>query len=161
MIKDKARIGKRAPKKPKIVVVAGGFDPIHIGHIRHFKEAKKLGDELVVLLASDKDMAAKKGRSFMPFHERKEVLESIKYVDKVLGRVDKDGTVAKTLEKLKPHIFAKGGDRIPGNMPPNEIDVCAKHGISVVYGVGGEEKVQSSSKLTGLYAIADKKAQDK
>lgn len=138
--------------KPKLVAVAGGMDPLHIGHIRHIKEAKKLGDKLIVILASDEDMMRKKGRPFMPFDERKEILEAIEWVDEVIPSVDKDGTVTDTLRLVKPHIFAKGGDRIPGNMPKSELDVCATEGIEIIYGVGGEEKVQSSSRLTGLHA---------
>lgn len=142
---------KGAGKKLKIVAVAGGMDPLHIGHIRHMKEAKKLGDKLVVILASDEDMMKKKGRPFMPFQERKEILEAISHVDEVISKIDTDGTVTETLRHLKPHIFAKGGDRVPGNMPQSELDVCEAEGIKIVYGVGGEEKVQSSSKLTGLH----------
>ncbi len=144
-------------KKPKVVAVAGGFDPIHIGHIRHLQEAKKLGDRLIVMLASDEAMVTKKGRPFMPFSERKEILEAIGCVDEVIARVDKDETVSETLRHVKPHIFAKGGDRIPGNMPESEIAVCALEGIEIVYGVGGGEKVQSSSQLTGLYPKDRKK----
>ena len=136
--------------KRKIVAVAGGFDPIHIGHIRHLREAKKLGDKLVVMLASDEDMIVKKGKPFMLFSERKEILEAINYVDEVVGRIDKDGTVAETLKRIKPNVFAKGGDRIPENMPQNELDVCKAERIKIVYDVGGE-KIQSSSELTGLY----------
>lgn len=135
-------------EKSKIVVaVCGGFDPIHIGHIRHFKEAKALGDELVVVLNSDDWLLKKKGYVFMPWEERKEILESIKHVDRVIPyEVTSDGSVAKTLEKLKPDVFAKGGDRIPDNMPTAETEVCERLGIKLVYGVGGE-KVQSSSWL--------------
>ncbi len=141
-------------KKPKIIAVAGGMDPLHIGHIRHMKEAKKLGDKLIVILASDEDMMNKKGRPFMPFQERKEILEAISCVDEVISKIDTDGTVTETLRRLKPHVFAKGGDRIPGNMPQSELDVCKSEGIEIIYGVGGEEKVQSSSSLTGLHAKA-------
>lgn len=134
------------PRKPKVVVVCGGYDPVHIGHIRQFKEAKALGDKLIVILNDDNWLIKKRGYVFMPYNERKEVLESIKYVDEVVGRIDKDNTVTKTLEKLRPDIFAKGGDRTPNNMPDTEIETCKKLGIRIVYGVGGE-KIQSSSWL--------------
>ena len=146
----KSKKTQKKTKINKVIAVAGGFDPLHIGHIRHFKEAKKLGDKLVVILAPDLHMKIKKGRAFMPFIERKEVLEAIGYVDEVIMSIDQDGTVTETLRNLKPHVFAKGGDRIQGNMPQSELDVCEGEGIEIIYNVGGE-KIQSSSNLTGLY----------
>lgn len=135
-------------KDEKIVVaVCGGFDPVHIGHIRHFRDAKKLGDILVVILNSDDWLIKKKGYAFMPFEERKEILESIRYVDKVIPYIaDKSGSVSKTLEMLRPNVFAKGGDRNMENIPKSEREVCKKLGIKLVFGVGGG-KVQSSSWL--------------
>jgi cytidyltransferase-like protein len=129
-----------------VVAVCGGFDPIHVGHIRHFRDAKKLGDILVVMLNDDDWLAKKKGYVFMPFEERKEIVESIRYVDKVMRVIDTNGSVAKTLEQLKPDVFAKGGDRKIDNIPKSEIDVCRRLGIKIVFGVGGG-KVQSSSWL--------------
>lgn len=129
----------------KIIAVSGGFDPVHIGHIRYFKEAKKLG-KLVVILNSDRFLKRKKGFVFMPFKQRKEVLESIRYVDKVVPCIDKDQTVAKTLAKLKPDIFAKGGDRKFSNLPTSETKVCDKLKIKMKFLVGGK-KIQSSTKL--------------
>lgn len=129
-----------------VVAVCGGFDPIHVGHVRHFRDAKKLGDVLVVMLNTDDWLVKKKGYIFMPFEERKEIIESIRYVDKVIPVIDTDGSVAKTLEQLKPDIFAKGGDRTITNIPKSEIDVCEKLGIKIVFSVGGG-KVQSSSWL--------------
>ena len=133
-------------KSKVVVAVCGGFDPIHVGHIRHFREAKKLGDILVVMLNTDDWLTKKKGYIFMPFEERKEIIGSIRYVDKVIPVIDTDGSVAKTLEKLKPDIFAKGGDRTKGNIPESEISVCERLGIKIVFSVGGG-KVQSSSWL--------------
>jgi len=133
--------------KNVVVAVCGGFDPIHMGHIRHFKAAKALGDKLVVILNSDVWLKRKKGYVFMPWNERKEIIESIRYVDKVIPYVETpDGSVAKTLEQLKPDIFAKGGDRTSTTMPPIEVEVCKRCKIKLVYGVGGG-KVQSSSWL--------------
>src|ERR1035437_3767043 len=100
--------------KKKIVAVAGGFDPIHIGHVRMFQAAKKLGDELVVILNNDNWLTDKKGKPFMSEAERKEVIEAIKGVDRVvltdhtLG--DPDKSVCRALKEIKPHIFAHGGD---------------------------------------------------
>lgn len=133
-------------KNKVVVAVCGGFDPIHVGHIKHFRDAKKLGDILVVMLNTDDWLTKKKGYIFMSFEERKEIIESIRYVDKVTPVIDANGSVAKTLEQLKPDIFAKGGDRTIDNIPESEINVCERLGIKIVFGVGGG-KVQSSSWL--------------
>jgi D-beta-D-heptose 7-phosphate kinase/D-beta-D-heptose 1-phosphate adenosyltransferase len=129
-----------------VVAVSGGFDPVHRGHIRYFKEAKRLGNYLIVLLNSDEFLIRKKAKPFMNFEERKEILQAIKYVDEVVKVIDEDDSVAKTLEMVKPDIFAKGGDRIKSNLPKSEIDVCQRLGIRMVFGVGGG-KIQSSSWL--------------
>lgn len=126
-----------------IVATSGGFDPLHCGHIRCFKEAKKLG-ELIVILNSDNFLKKKKGQCFMPYRERKELLESIRYVDKVVPCIDKDQTVCQTLALLHPDIFVKGGDRTITNIPERE--VCERLGIKMIFGVGGN-KIQSSSWL--------------
>ncbi|HHT9131863.1 MAG TPA: adenylyltransferase/cytidyltransferase family protein [Candidatus Tripitaka californicus] len=131
-------------KKEIIVATSGGFDPVHVGHIRLFREAKTLGDKLVVILNSDDFLLKKKGYVFMPFNERKEILESIKYIDEVVSSIDTDHTVSKTLEKLRPDIFAKGGDRNESNTP--ELTICRELNIRVMFNVGGG-KVQSSSWL--------------
>ncbi len=141
-------------KKPLVVAVSGGFDPVHIGHIRLFKGAKKLGDKLIVILNDDNWLMAKKGFVFMPQKERKEIIESIRYVDKVIiakyPKNPKDMSVCKVLLKLKPDIFANGGDRTRKNIP--EIDVCKKIGCRMVFGVGGK-KIQSSSFLAKQVAL--------
>ena len=136
-------------KKKKIVVaVSGGFDPPHLGHLRLFKEAKKLGDELVVILNNDNWLMAKKGYVFLPQKERKALIESIRWVDKVIltshPKNPKDMSVSKELMRLKPDIFANGGDRTRKNIP--EVEVCRKIGCKMVFGVGGK-KIQSSSWL--------------
>ncbi len=134
----------------KIVIVSGGFDPIHIGNIRYFKEAKALGNYLVVFLNSNDFLVKKKEYIFMPFEERKEIIESIKYVDYVISCLDQDNSVCKTLEKFREEfkdwhlIFANGGDRNANNNTEKEI--CNELNIEMVYNVGGE-KIQSSSEL--------------
>jgi len=130
----------------KRVAVAGGFDPLHVGHLRHIKAAKELGDQLTVILNSDDDMIRKKGYCFMPLSERMEIVGSLRFVDQVLACLDNDGTVTRTLKWLKPDIFAKGGDRRPDNMPRSELEVCKQIGCQIIYGVGGG-KVESSSNL--------------
>lgn len=132
----------------KIVAVSGGFDPVHIGHVRLFKEARKLGDKLVVILNNDNWLIKKKGKPFMPEEERKEILLALRDVDEVVltehGPDDPDTSVNRTLMKVKPDIFANGGDRVKENVP--EDLVCNKIGCEMVYNVGGE-KIQSSSEL--------------
>lgn len=138
-------------KKHVVVAVSGGFDPIHIGHVRMFQEAKKLGDELVVILNNDNWLADKKGKPFMSEAERKEVIEAIKGVDRVvltdhtLG--DPDRSVCRALKEIKPHVFANGGDRHPDSDPVPEVEHCKEFGIKLVYNVGAGGKVQSSSWL--------------
>ncbi|MFH0897586.1 MAG: adenylyltransferase/cytidyltransferase family protein [Candidatus Bathyarchaeota archaeon] len=133
-------------KKLKIrVAVAGGFDPLHIGHLRHLQAAKALGDHLIVLVSNDDDMIRKKGYYFMSLKERIEILKALSCVDEVIPTIDEDGTQAKTLRMVKPDIFAKGGDRTPDNMPENEIKACEEIGCKIVYGVG--EQLASSSEL--------------
>jgi D-beta-D-heptose 7-phosphate kinase/D-beta-D-heptose 1-phosphate adenosyltransferase len=127
------------------VFTSGFFDPIHRGHIALFKEAKKLGDKLIVHTHRDECCVRKKGYVFMPLDDRLEILRSIKYIDEVIVcKPDCDLTVADALEELKPDIFAKGGDRTIENLPESEIEVCERFGIKIVFGVGGG-KVQSSS----------------
>ena len=133
-----------------VVATSGGFDPLHIGHVRCFKEAKKLGDYLIVILNSDRFLREKKGIVFMPYSERKEIIKSLKCVDKVVDCVDKDQSVCKTLEKIRPDIFAKGGDRTLENIPEKE--VCQRLNIKMVFNVGGK-KVQSSSWLLRKYLL--------
>jgi len=132
-------------KKNKIVVaVSGGFDCLHAGHIKYFKEAKKLGDKLVVMLNSDRFLEEKKGFVFMKYLERKEIIEALECVDLVIPVIDEDQTVCKALRALQPNIFAKGGDRTIENIP--EKAICEELGIKMVFEVGGC-KIQSSSKL--------------
>ncbi len=136
-------------KKKIVVAVSGGFDPVHIGHVRLFKEAKKLGSELVVILNNDNWLMKKKGYVFMNQDERKEVLESIKYIDKVFLTKHRENTedmsVCQELSEIKPDIFANGGDRGEGNVP--ETDVCREIGCKMVFNVGAGGKIQSSSWL--------------
>ncbi len=140
---------KEESKKPVVVAVSGGFDPVHIGHVRMFNEAKKLGDYLVVILNNDNWIKKKKGAAFMPEAERKEIIESFAAVDEVVltehPEDPADMSVSEALLKVKPHVFANGGDRHGHNTP--EGDVCAKIGCRMEYNVGAGGKVQSSSWL--------------
>ncbi|MDP2641145.1 MAG: adenylyltransferase/cytidyltransferase family protein [Candidatus Yanofskybacteria bacterium] len=132
-----------------LVAVSGGMDPLHAGHVRLVKEARKLGDELVVILNNDNWLKAKKGFVFMPQNERKEVLEALRWVDRVVitehESLPQDMSVCRELKKLKPNIFANGGDRTRSNIP--EVRVCKEIGCKMVFNVGRGGKVQSSSWL--------------
>lgn len=127
------------------VAVAGGFDPLHTGHLQHLLKAKVLGDYLIVMVSNDEDMIRKKGYCFMPLKDRIEILKELRCVDEVIATLDSDGTQAETLKLIKPDIFAKGGDRTPDNMPAGEIEACREIGCKIVYGVGGQ--LRESSKL--------------
>ena len=127
-----------------VIAVSGYFNPLHVGHIGYLKEAKELGDRLIVILNNDRQVELKGSTPFMTVEERKEILESLECVDEVVVSIDEDRTVCKTLELVNPSIFAKGGDSEYSNIP--EVEVCKKNGIILFLDVGGG-KVQSSSWL--------------
>ena len=136
-------------EKTIIVAVSGGFDPIHIGHVRMFENAKKLGDKLVVILNNDNWLKKKKGRAFMPQKERAEIIGGFRAVDEVVltGHTPnpKDMSVCAELKKIRPNVFVNGGDRTRGNIP--EVPLCKAIGCRMVFNVGRGGKVQSSSWL--------------
>ncbi len=155
----KKATSKKSGKDSGIVAVSGGFDPIHIGHVRMFKEAKKLGKKLVVILNNDNWLLTKKGFVFMDQNERKEILLETGLVDKVVitshKKDDPDRSVNRELAAVKPAIFANGGDRGRENTP--EMDLCNKLGIKLVFNVGKGGKVQSSSWLinkTSMHGVS-------
>lgn len=127
----------------KRIMVSGGFDPIHIGHVRMILEAAKYG-EVIVVANSDDWLMRKKGYIFMPWEERAEIIESIRGVVRVETVDDSDGTVCEALKRIKPDIFANGGDRKGNNTP--EVALCEELNIGLVWNVGGG-KIQSSSEL--------------
>jgi cytidyltransferase-like protein len=129
--------------KNKIVAVSGGFDPIHVGHVRMIKQAAELGD-VIVIANSDDWLNRKKGYIFMPWQERAEILQNIKGVIAVYEAKDSDNSVCESLKNLKPDIFANGGDRKNDNVP--EVKLCHELGIDLVWNIGGG-KIQSSSEL--------------
>ena len=145
---------KRSQSK-KIVAVSGGFDPIHIGHVRMFEEAKKFGDHLVVILNNDNWLRAKKGYVFMGEKERKEVIKALRMVDEVFvtkhAKNPNDMSVCRELRLVRPHVFANGGDRRPDVDPVPEVGVCKEIACKMVYNVGPGGKVQSSSWLLANY----------
>ena len=143
----------------KIVVVSGGFDPIHSGHIAYLSSAKELGDKLIVALNSDKWLKNKKGFAFMSFKERKIVLEAINVVDSVKSFEDDElGSCKNALEEIKKEykaqkiIFANGGDRNQSNIPEMEVQ-----DIDFVFGIGGNDKKNSSSEMMKRFITLEKK----
>jgi len=146
-------------KKQVVVAVSGGFDPVHIGHIRLFQAARKLGDKLVVILNNDNWLEKKKGRIFMHQDERKGIIEAIQGVDEVVltghDTYPEDMSVSNELIKINPDIFANGGDRTffdPSKEALSETLVCKKIGCEKVFNVGHGGKVQSSSWLLAEYS---------
>lgn len=132
----------------KIVAVSGGFDPIHIGHVRYIQAAAKMARDngvLVVIANKDSWLRRKKDFAFMGEEERMEIISSIRGVDYVIPWDDGTPSVAECLRILRPHIFANGGDRDSIENVP-EYPVCQEIGCKMVFGVGGG-KIQSSSDL--------------
>lgn len=158
-----------------IVLVTGGFDPIHSGHIAYFKAAKELGDKLVVGLNSDDWLERKKGRAFMPWNERLAIVNNLKMVDETFTFVDDDNTAKAFIQQVRAHypnahlVFANGGDRTAENIP--EMDIQDDN-LTFEFGVGGEDKKNSSSwileewkapktkRLWGWYRVLDNQPQN-
>jgi cytidyltransferase-like protein len=132
----------------KIVLVTGGFDPLHSGHIEYFKSAKKLGDLLVVGINSDAWLSRKKGAPFMPEQERNGIVKNLSMVDRTIFFNDRDGSAKEAIRDLRalyPNdqiVFANGGDRTQENIP--EMDIKDDN-LVFAFGVGGENKMNSSS----------------
>ena len=134
-----------------IIILSGGFDPVHKGHIRMFREAANLGHQVIVGLNSDEWLTRKKGKPFMGWDERAEILESCKFVNQVLSMDDDDDTATDIIKQVANMYegyniyFANGGDRGKGNVP--ELDTCKNLNVVMLWGLGGG-KIQSSSDLT-------------
>ena len=152
-----------AKRKKIVVAVSGGFDPPHVGHLRLFEAAKKLGDELVVILNNDNWLRKKKGLVFMPEDERKELIAGLKPVDRVVltrhGPNPDDASVNHVLEEVRPNIFANGGDRNRGNVP--EAVVCDAIGCKMIDNIGPGGKIQSSSWLLSKFKQAAEELEKK
>lgn len=164
---NKKFLSQKSKQKKKVVMVSGGFDPVHIGHVRLFNEAKKLGDELVVYINNDNWLRKKKGYVFMPEHDRKEIIEAFEAVDRVIisNHIEntKDMSVCMGLMEIKPHIFANGGDRDekdadnPNSSLYKERQIHQQIGVEMIYNVGHGGKVRSSSELVKKAKIKNKK----
>lgn len=132
----------------KVVLVTGGFDPLHIGHIEYFKEAAKLGNKLVVGLNSDEWLRRKKGKEFMDWLNRASIISELKCVDQVLSFDDSDNSAIDAIKKCLYNypdssiIFANGGDRSKNNIPEMKFESSR---VKYVFEVGGNDKKNSSS----------------
>ena len=133
----------------KKVCISGYFDPLHVGHLEYINKARELGDYLLVIVNNNSQCILKKGKFFMDEKDRVEIVKNLKSVDEVFLSIDKDKTVSKSLEKLKPSVFANGGDRKNYEIPESKI--CKEHGIEIIDGLG--DKIRSSSDLTGIKEI--------
>ena len=131
-------------ERPPTVMVSGGFDPVHAGHIRMIRHAAEYGD-VIVIANSDAWLWRKKGFVFMEWERRVEILNAIKGVVLVDSVDDSDGTVCEAIRRHKPTYFANGGDRGRTNTP--EQSVCESLGVELLWSIGGDEKIDSSSDL--------------
>ena len=135
--------------KKIVVAVSGYFNPFHLGHLKMFEQAKKLGDKLVVIVNNDKQVKLKGSVPFMNEKDRMRIVKSFKPVDEVFLSIDKEKIgkevpICKSLAKLKPDIFANGGDRSSTREIP-ETKVCRRLGIKMIFGVGGKKTTSSSA----------------
>ncbi len=131
-------------KKPVVVAVSGYFNPLHVGHLEMIERARKLGDKLVAIVNNDHQVALKGSVPFMPAKDRLQIIAALRDVDEVFLAVDKDKTVCLSLAKIKPNIFANGGDRKSiGDVP--EYPICQELGIIMVDGLG--KKIRASSEM--------------
>ena len=133
-------------KNEVVVAVSGYFDPIHVGHLEYLQLATKLGDKLIVIVNNNHQAKLKKGEFFMHEKDRIQIVAALRCVDEVFLSIDTDSSVCKSLEALKPNIFANGGDRSLDEIP--ETAVMKKYDIKMVDCLG--DKIRSSSDLTGI-----------
>lgn len=139
--------------EPKIIIATGGFDPLHNGHIKYLTEAKKLGDKLIVAVNSNSWLVRKKGTYLMNWEERSSIVAALGCVDEVLEIDDSDNSSRDAIKQVRikyPHsiiVFANGGDRTSDNIP--ELD---EQGVEFEFGVGGTDKLNSSSSILRRYA---------
>jgi glycerol-3-phosphate cytidylyltransferase/D-beta-D-heptose 7-phosphate kinase/D-beta-D-heptose 1-phosphate adenosyltransferase len=137
-----------------IAIVSGFFNPLHGGHLDMIEAARKLGDKLIVIVNNDAQQVLKKDKIILPEQNRMRLLAALRDVDEVVLAIDQDPPVTKTLEKIAlAHpsdeiVFANGGDRVdPEALPGPEAAMCERLGIKMVFGVGGEEKADSSTRI--------------
>lgn len=135
------------PKLGKLVVTSGGFDPVHPGHISCIMDSKQYGDSLAVVVNGDAFLKAKKGKPFQDLATRCMIISAIREVDFVIPfEIEGDPTVTVALERIKPEVFTKGGDRVDSSSIP-EWETCQRHGIEIISGVGLDKRWSSSDFL--------------
>lgn len=153
-LKNKSGIEKVGKREIK-VMVSGCFDPLHIGHLHYFQDAKKLGDKLIVVIDNDSYTKKKKGAVFMPIQDRLPIIKELKCVDEAIS-MDEGEDVSEAILNIKPDIFAKGGDIDSiEKIPKNEILACKKTGCRIVFNVGGG-KIRASSVLLKTWVDKNK-----
>lgn len=144
----------KAGKKPVVVAVSGYFNPLHVGHLEMIQKAKTLGDKLVAIINNDYQVKLKGSVPFMSLADRVKIVSALRDVDEVFVAIDRDKTVKKSLLKLRPDIFANGGDRKSVNDVP-EFEICQKCNIKMVDGLG--KKIRASSVLIAEAAAKKEK----
>ena len=141
-------------KKPVVVAVSGYFNPLHVGHLEMIEKARRLGDKLVAIINNDFQVKLKGSVPFMSLKDRVKIISALRDVDEVFVSIDRDKTVCKSLAKLKPDVFANGGDRHSiGDVP--EYPICQKYQIKMVDGLG--KKIRASSVLIAEAAAKKQK----
>jgi cytidyltransferase-like protein len=146
----------------KIAIVSGFFNPLHGGHLDLIEEATRLGDKLIVIVNNDVQQMLKKGKIILPEENRVRLIRALRDVDEVVLSVDEDPSVTKTLEKIADTytndeiIFANGGDRVdPDALPGPEAALCKEKAIKMVFGVGGEKKADSSTRINQALGLQE------
>lgn len=136
----------------KVVIVSGFFNPLHGGHLDMIEAAAKLGDRLIVIVNNDKQQVEKKGKVILQETNRARLLRALRVVDEVFIAIDDDMTVIRSLDFLASQypddelVFANGGDRDSTKVVP-ETEVCEKNNIEMLFGVGGDNKADSSTRI--------------
>ncbi|MFA5184262.1 MAG: adenylyltransferase/cytidyltransferase family protein [Patescibacteria group bacterium] len=150
------KTANKSSEHPIVIAVSGYFNPLHVGHLEMIERAKKLGDKLIAIVNNDHQVKLKGSVPFMSQADRLKIVKALRGVDEVFLSIDKDQSVRRSLMKIKPAIFANGGDRHSiGDVP--EYPICQKLGIKMVDGLG--KKIRASSKIIASAAVRKLAAQ--
>ena len=134
-------MSKKRSDAKVVVAVSGYFNPLHVGHVDYIEKAAMLGDYLIVIVNNDLQRELKGSKEFYNEKDRCKIVSSLKWVDEIFLSIDEDSSVCKSLEAIKPKVFANGGDRLNSEIP--ERKVCLEYGITLVDGLG--QKIRASS----------------